>query len=285
MSEIITVIGAGAMGHGIAQVAASAGYDVRLVDMNDEYLENALKKINRNLRMLVKFKELEKSDVESIMGRIEPSTDILSACAQSFLVIETVPEDEGLKRSVLEKAGSSAPSDAVISSNTSQISITTLAPATGRPEKFVGMHFFNPVPTMKLIEVARGLETSESTIDLIRDVGVKMGKTVVVCEDGQGFITSRGLTAYLLECYRIYDEGIAGMEEIDTAMKLGLNHPMGPFELGDYVGIDVLYHVATGLEEVFGNRFLPAQVLSKHFRAGHFGIKTGKGFYTYRKKS
>lgn len=277
----IAILGAGAMGSGIAQVAAGCGFQVALMDLEPAMLERGLAKIRHGLERSAcsgRFSEKAASDA---LSRISTTTSLDEACREADLVIESVPENLDLKKGVFAAADAAAPPHAVLASNTSQLSVTAMGAATGRPDRVVGMHWFNPPATIRLVEVARGVLTSDETVAVVRAVAERMGKTVVVCRDGQGFVTSRALGAHLIECIRLFEEGIASAQEIDTAVKLGLGYPMGPLELADYLGLDVVYHSALGLAEAYGDRFRPPQTLVKLVEAGHLGVKTGRGFYVH----
>jgi 3-hydroxybutyryl-CoA dehydrogenase len=279
----IAVIGGGAMGNGIAQVAATAGYDVVLRDISDAALERALGTIKKSLDRVAKAGKLTEAEVSAIMGRILPTTE-LEAAANVDYVIEAIPERLDLKKDLFKQLDSLCPPHTILATNTSELSCTAIAAATTRPEKVIGMHWFNPPAVMKLIEIVRAVQTSDETLRVTEEISHKMGKETVVCKDAQGFITSRALCALLTECYRIWEEGLASAEDIDKAIRLGLNHPMGPLELSDYVGMDVLVHASEGMIEAFGDRFRMPQRVIKLVEAGHFGRKTGRGFYDYSQK-
>lgn len=279
----IAVIGGGAMGNGIAQVAATAGYEVILRDVTDAALERATGTIRKSLERVVKAGKLSSEGLEATLGRITATTDITAAASADY-VIEAVPEQLALKQELFRELDAMCPPHTILATNTSELSVTAIAAATGRPDRVIGMHWFNPPPVMKLIEIVMGVRTSEETLRATERVSHQMGKETVVCKDAQGFITSRALTALLVECYRIYEEGLASPEDIDKAIRLGLNHPMGPLELSDYVGMDVLAHACDGMVDAFGDRFRFPQSVIKMVEAGDYGRKTGKGFYDYSKK-
>jgi 3-hydroxybutyryl-CoA dehydrogenase len=277
----ITVVGAGAMGSGIAQVAACSGYQVVLMDMTQEILDRGLVNIRHGIERGVTSGKVAQKVGDEALSRVTVLTSLKEACRTADFVIESVSENLDLKKRVFAELDRAAPPAAILASNTSQLSVTAMASATGRPEKVVGMHWFNPPALMRLIEIARTANTSDDTLATTRAVAERVGKTVVVCRDTQGFVTSRALGAHLIECMRILEEGVASPQEIDTAIKLGLGYPMGPFELADYVGLDVIYHSAKGLAEAYGDRFRPPQVLVKLLEAGYLGVKSGRGFYTH----
>lgn len=281
----VAVLGAGLMGHGIAQVAAQSGFEVSLVDVNDEVLSKAQKGINKSLGRIVKVGKISEEQAQGIFSRIAFFSNIKEAVKDCQLVIEAVPENLELKKKIFKELDELTESDAILATNTSELSVTAIASATNRPEKVIGMHWFNPPVMMRLIEIIKGLDTSKETLEAIEDISIKMGKKTVVVKDAQGFVTSRVLGAHMMECMRVLEEGIASHEDIDKAVRLGLNYPMGPFELADYVGLDTLLFASEGLSEAFGDRFRPPQILRKKVEAGHLGRKTGKGFYDYSKDS
>ncbi|RME27889.1 MAG: 3-hydroxyacyl-CoA dehydrogenase family protein [Deltaproteobacteria bacterium] len=280
--DTITVLGAGTMGHGIAQVAAAKGRNVFLYDIDTGILDRAMERITGSLEKLASKGKLEEP-VDSITGRISTTTDIEHACQAADLVVEAVPELMELKKEIFAQVDACSPPHAILASNTSQLSVTALAAATKRPDRVLGMHWFNPPPLMKLIEIVRAVQTSDETLQAIVGLSRELGKTPVVCRDAQGFITTRALTAFLVECYRIYEEGVASAEDIDEAIRLGLNHPMGPLQLSDFVGLDVIAHICDALVDAYGDRFRPPQTLVNLVRAGRHGVKAGAGFYGYEK--
>jgi 3-hydroxybutyryl-CoA dehydrogenase len=281
----IGVLGAGAMGNGIAQVAASSGYDVTMLDIEQRFLDKAMETIKKSLGRIVKAEKMSEEQMGQILSRIKTTTDLKEAGKDADVLIEAIPEVMELKVKFFKEVDEVAPPHTIIATNTSQFSITELATATKRTDKFIGMHWFNPPPIMRLIEVIMGVDTSEETRDTIVDLAKKLGKIpIVVNKDSRGYVVNRPFLAFVLESIRVYEEGIATKEDIDTAMKLGLNHPMGPFELMDYAGADIVYYTAKGLTETFGDRFIPPQSLTNLIKAGRLGAKTGKGWYDHTKK-
>lgn len=280
----ITVIGAGIMGNGIAQVTAQNGFNTVLYDLEDRFIQRGLDAINATLQRLMKSGKIAQSDADATLKRIRTTTDLREASKDADIVIEAVPEDLDLKKSVFKQLDELCKPHTILGSNTSQFSITAIASATQRPEKVIGTHWFNPPVMMRLIEIVRGLETSDETLAAAQDLAAKLGKETVVCRDVQGFIVTRATLAIRNECYRMLEEGVATKEDIDKAVKLGLNHPMGPFELGDFVGHDTTIKALEALERAFGDRFRPTQTFRNLVAAGRLGRKTGKGWYDYTKK-
>lgn len=280
----VGVLGAGTMGHGIAQVAACHGLAVTLYDIKDEFLQRAQARIARSLDKLVERQQLTAAEAQQARGRIRTTLEMEAACRESDIVIEAVPEVLELKQKIFGQLDEFSPAHAILASNTSQLSVTTLAAATGRGDQVIGMHWFNPPPLMQLIEIVVAVQTSPATLETVKALSRRLGKTPVVCRDAQGFITTRALTAFLVECYRIYEEGVASAEDIDEAIRLGLNHPMGPLQLSDFVGLDTIVHICDSLVAAYGDRFRPPQTLVNLVRAGRHGAKSGRGFFDHQKK-
>jgi 3-hydroxybutyryl-CoA dehydrogenase len=283
----IAVLGAGLMGHGIAQVAAQvAKYDVSLRDVKQEFLDNGMNMIKKSLQSFLKREKISEKEVEETLKRIHPTLDIKEAVTDASLIIEAVPENVELKKKMYREVEKFAPEDALIGSNTSSISITELASATRRPEQFCGMHFFNPPQLMRLIEIIRGVKTSDETINTIVEVTKRMGKEpVVVNKDCPGFVVTRVLIPALNEAMYLVWEGIAEPEDIDKAIKLGLNWPMGPFTLLDYLGLDTVLSITGVFQNEIGDpKYRPCPLLRQMVKAGLLGRKTGKGFYDWTEK-
>jgi 3-hydroxybutyryl-CoA dehydrogenase len=279
--ERVAVLGAGTMGRGIAHVAALAGFTTFLYDNDGGALEKAEAGVHRSLARGVELGKVRGEEAEAARRNLRRSTDLGAAVAAADLVIEAVPENMALKVELFAEVVRRAPAHALLASNTSALSITEMAAATGRAARFAGMHFFNPVHLMKLIELVRGLETSEATLAALRAVGERMGKEVVVVREAPGFVTSRINALIGNEAFRMLQEGVASAEDIDKALKLGLNHPMGPFEMVDLVGLDVRLSILEFLHRTLGEAFRPNQLLVQHVRAGRLGRKVGRGVYSY----
>ena len=281
MIQKIGVIGAGQMGNGIAQVAACAGYDVVMVDIKDEYVEKGLGTIQFSLGKLVSKERMTQQDADSALARIVTGTD-RSACADCDLVVEAVPEILELKTSIFSELDALCKPETILASNTSSISITTIAQATQRPDRVIGMHFMNPVPIMKLVEVINGDATSESTNAAVNEAAETMGKIALSCNDAPGFVSNRMLCPMLNEAILTLQEGVAEPEAIDGIMKLGMNHPIGPLALTDLIGLDTVLHIMNVLHEGLGDdKYAPAPLLIQMVDEGKLGRKSGQGFYTY----
>ncbi|WP_038042864.1 3-hydroxybutyryl-CoA dehydrogenase [Thermus tengchongensis] len=280
----IGVVGAGQMGSGIAQVAAQAGFEVVLVDVAESFLERGLKAIQRSLSRFMEKGRIAPQDLEATLGRIR-TTVVLGDLAEADLIVEAIVEDEGEKRRLFERLGSLVKPEAILASNTSSIPITALARYSGRPERFIGMHFFNPVPVMQLVEVIRGELTSEETRDVVVEVAKRMGKTPLEVQDYPGFISNRLLMPMINEAIEALREGVATKEAIDGIMRLGMNHPMGPLELADFIGLDTCLAIMEVLHRGFGDdKYRPSPLLRRMVQAGLLGRKAGRGFYVYDEK-
>lgn len=280
----ICVLGAGLMGSGIAQVAAEAGYDVVMRDIEDRFVQNGFTIIRKNYERAISKGKMTKEQCEGILGRIKGMVDLSQAVPGADVVIEAVIENMELKRKVYQELDRLCAPQTILASNTSGLSITEIASVTKRPEKVVGMHFFNPVPVMKLVELIKGQATSPETFELIKSLSVKMGKTPIAVNEAPGFAVNRILVPMINEAIFVLQEGIASAEDIDQGMVLGANHPIGPLALADLVGLDTLLSVQENLYKEFGDsKYRPCPLLRKLVRAGHFGRKSGRGFFNYAK--
>ncbi|SEV98633.1 3-hydroxyacyl-CoA dehydrogenase family protein [Halobacterium jilantaiense] len=277
----VAVLGAGTMGHGIAQVSAMAGHDVTLRDVDEDVVGEGVDAIDENLRGGVERGKVTPEEREAALARITGTTDLAEAVSEADLVVEAVPEDVELKRDVLGEAEDAAPADAVLASNTSSLPVTEIAAALDAPERFVGLHFFNPVHIMALVEVVVAEQTSDETLDFAAEFVDGIEKTPVEVADSPGFASSRLGVSLGVEAMRMLQEGVASPRDVDQAMELGYNHPMGPVELGDVVGLDVRLDILEHLRDELGERFRPPQILKRKVRAGKLGKKTGEGFYVW----
>ena len=280
--ERVTVVGAGTMGHGIAQVAAAAGMQVRLHDVAESEIDRGLAAVRSNLDKGVEKGKVSPEQREATLARLQPATDLDAAAAESDLVVEAAPESMELKRTLFEQLDRAAPPRALLASNTSSLSIDTIASATAHPERVLGMHFFNPVHILPLLEIVRGERTAPDAVERAIEVGRRMGKEPIVVRDSPGFASSRLGLALGLEAIRMLEQGVASAEDIDKAMTLGYRHPMGPLRLTDLVGLDVRLAIARSLHAEFGSDlFRPPKLLEQKVADGHLGKKTGRGFYEW----
>jgi 3-hydroxybutyryl-CoA dehydrogenase len=281
--KTVAVLGSGTMGNGIAHVFARAGYKVILRDVEQRFLDRALDTISKNLDREIKKGKLPENEKGSVLARVIPVTD-MSAISNADFLVEAVPEKLEIKRHALTEADRLLRDDVIIASNTSSIAMTTLAAMTRRPDRFVGMHFMNPVPMMALVEVIRALQTSEATFNLTMELSKKLGKTPVAVNDAPGFVSNRVLMPLINEAAYTVMEGVATPEAVDTVMKLGMNHPMGPLELADFIGLDVCVDIMHVLHEGLGDpKYRACPLLKKYVAAGYLGRKSNRGFYSYEK--
>ncbi|MFQ5748942.1 MAG: 3-hydroxyacyl-CoA dehydrogenase family protein [Planctomycetota bacterium] len=280
--ERAAVLGAGTMGSGIAQVCAASGLEVGLYDLKTEFLEHARARIEKSLGRLVEKGKLDRKGAEKIVARIHPATSLDAVCRGADLVVEAVPEDLALKSSLWKGVESRVPDEALLATNTSSLSIDSLADSLRRPERFLGLHFFNPVPVMKLLEIVTGHGTHPAAVEIASTLARRLGKEPIVVRNSPGFASSRLGIALAMEAIRMLEEGVAAAEDIDRAMELGYRHPMGPLRLTDLVGLDVRLGIARHLEETLGGRFRPPALPEKMVAEGRLGRKSGAGFYTWK---
>ena len=278
----ITVIGAGTMGNGIAHVFAQSGYDVQLFDINEAALERAVATITKNMDRMIAKEKLTEADKAAALARLATGTDLKAAVGNADLVVEAATENANLKFKIFKDLDELAPADCILASNTSSISITKIAAQTSRPEKVIGMHFMNPVPVMKLVEIIRGYSTSDEVCDAVVEMSKSLGKIPVACNDYPGFVANRILMPMINEAIISLHEGVAGVAEIDAIMKLGMAHPMGPLQLADFIGLDVCLSILNVLHDGLGNpKYAPCPLLVNMVTAGKLGVKSKEGFYDY----
>ena len=279
----VAVIGSGTMGNGIAHTFAQYGYAVTLIDISEEFLKKGLTTIEKNMNRQVEKGILTSEGMQQALSRIKTSTILKEGVKEADLVVEAATENVELKLNIFREAAANTKPDAILASNTSSISITRIASVTNRPDRVIGMHFMNPVPVMKLVEVIRGYATSDAVTKSVMELSQKLGKVPVEVNDYPGFVANRILMPIINEAIYTLYEGVAGVEEIDTVMKLGMAHPMGPLQLADFIGLDVCLSILRVLHDGFGNpKYAPCPLLVNMVQAGHKGVKSGSGFYQYQ---
>ncbi len=280
----ITVIGAGTMGNGIAHVFAQSGFDVHLFDISKDALQRSVATIGKNMDRQIAKELLSESDKAAALDRLQTGTDLGNAVAAADLVVEAATENTAIKFQLFKDLDELAPANCILASNTSSISITKIAAQTSRPDKVIGMHFMNPVPVMKLVEIINAYNTSKETADAVVEMSASLGKVPVSCNDYPGFVANRILMPMINEAIIALHEGVAGVDEIDTIMKLGMAHPMGPLQLADFIGLDVCLSILNVLYDGLGNtKYAPCPLLVNMVTAGKKGVKSGEGFYDYSK--
>jgi len=278
----ISVIGAGTMGNGIAHVFAQTGYQVNLIDISQDSLDKAMQTISKNLDRLIAKERISEADKENTLNNLTTFTNMAEGVAEADLVVEAATENVDLKLKIFAQLGETTKADCILASNTSSISITKIASVTKRPDKVIGMHFMNPVPVMKLVEIIKGYSTSQATMDVILEATKALGKIPVEANDYPGFVANRILIPMINEAIYTLYEGVAGVDGIDNVMMLGMAHPMGPLQLADFIGLDVVLSICNVLYEGFGNpKYAPCPLLVNMVQAGKLGVKSGEGFYSY----
>jgi len=278
----ICVLGAGLMGNGIAQVCAQAGYIVTLRDIEQKFIDGGMNTIKKNLSRDAEKGKITKDQMDAILGRIKPTLDVKEAASDADIVVEVVIEVMDVKKKVYQELETVVPKHCLFFTNTSGLSITEMASITKRPERFIGAHFFNPVPVMRLLEIIRGQQTSDETAEIAKAWGKKIGKEVVMVKEAPAFVVNRILCSMINEAFFVLDEGLATAEDIDKAMMLGCNHPIGPLALADLIGLDTQLRISEGMHRELGDKYRPSLLVRKLVRAGNLGRKTGRGVYDYK---